>query len=95
MEISDFYASWRRCTRTSYLPHIQTTKHFGLVFIIGTCSLSKAFAKDPLESDIDEVDNSQSETESDEADANKSDLEPADDTKEDNKPGIVDSPALL
>ena len=47
---------------------------------------------DPLESDADEIVNSQSDTESDEENANTSDMEPAEDTKEgDNLPTHADS----
>ena len=38
------------------LHKLQTTNHFVFVFIFGTCSLSKAFCKHPLESDTCEWD---------------------------------------
>ena len=45
------------------LHKLQTTKHFLLVMIFGTCSLSKAFRKDPLEYDVEEAMNSDTESE--------------------------------
>ena len=42
------------------------------VFIFDSCAFSKAFAKDPLESDLDEIVYSESEMKND--DVNNSDL---------------------
>ena len=60
----------------------------GFFLCITATSLYKALAMDPLELDADEIVNSQLDIESDEENANNSDMETAEDTKEDSKTGI-------
>ena len=78
------------------LHKLQTTKHFVRVFIFGTCSLSKAFRKDPLELDVEEAINSNIDSDEEERDGTAEHKE--DDTplgKEVDTAGIVINLVLL
>ena len=61
---------------------LETTKHFLLVIIFGTCSLFKAFSKNPLESDVEEGMNSDTESEEEERE------DGAEEQKQDDTPSV-------
>ena len=57
------HAAQRGCAGTDFFPNFQISKHFLHVFIIANSTFSKAFGKDPAESDVHEAINSETESE--------------------------------